>query len=263
MEMRGDPERLALQGRVVLQRGVVPGGGAQQRPAAAGVGPDEDPGRPERTVPGHGGAGRADLLGVARPACPGRAGQRLGRAGEVAPPPGVDVDAPATDGLGRLPACANASVGRKPPCWIDTPRGSQPNDRLVTSGLNWSGAAGPVTAGPGRARPGRDHHDEGRDQRRDQQPRRRPGWPGASAAWPGPGGGQAWRSTWAGAGGSRPAVSANRSRICCSIMAGAPPVDLVLRGPRAGAPAGPASRRPQGPAHRVQRPGRLALDRAR
>jgi hypothetical protein len=74
---------------------------------------------------------------------------------------------------------ANASVGSTPPCWTDIPGGSQPNDRLVTSGLNWDGAA--------TGDRGREYARAGTTMTRAAtsaatSARRRPGRPGASAA---------------------------------------------------------------------------------
>src|SRR6266516_4047922 len=54
------------------------------------------------------------------------------------------------------PASMYDTVRVIPPERSDSPAGSQPNDTLAASGLNWRGAAGPAPAAgsaPGRTRP--------------------------------------------------------------------------------------------------------------
>src|SRR5215475_5936470 len=161
------------------------------------------------------------------------------------------------------------SVGLIPPEPSDSPAGSQPNEAYGTSGLNWRGAAGPAAAGrgPGWAGPtptaraataaaasNEPPATQARRQRRRARPRRWARW--ASIREP---------------AGSPAAICANSARSWDSLMARPPGVDPVLRcrgGLVTGTADGPASRTgagpwPQRPAHRLKRPGRLALDRPR
>src|SRR5690242_3042398 len=145
----------------------------------------------------------------------------------------------------------NDSVGVIPPWSSDCPAGSHPNEMYGTSGLNWRGAGpGPGRTGPtptARAATAATASTEvpaaqARRQRRRARPRRR----------------ASWTSTREPAG-SPSAISANSARTWDSIMAGGLLVDLVLRR-RGGLTTRTAGRRrPERPAHRLQRLGRLAL----
>src|SRR6478672_13183521 len=149
------------------------------------------------------------------------------------------------------------AVGLIPPWSSDSPAGSQPNEMYGTSGLNWRGAAGPAVTGPGPGRTGPTPTaraataatastevpaTQARRQRRRARPRRR----------------ASWTSTREGTG-SAAAISANSARTWDSIMTGGLLVDLVLRRRGRLATSTGGRRRPERPAHRLQRLGRLAL----